>query len=170
MSKAVKTLITSELKERYSGVDSACVVDLAGMNVQEQEQLRKRLREKSARLEVVKNSLAQRAFQGSPLEPLGDALEGPCALVVASDSLIEAAKVLVEAAREFANLTLKQAIVEGDPDLLTVQDLSKMSSRTELVGEVAILITSPLRNVAGCLGSPASKVAGCLKAMIEKAA
>ncbi len=170
MSRTVKTLITAELKERYAGLNSACVVDLAGLNVQEQEQLRKRLRGTSARLEVVKNSLAQRAFQGSALGPLGDALEGPCALVTSSDSLIEATKVLVEAAKEFPRLTLKQTIVEGDPKLLTVQAVSMMRSRTEMVGEVAMLVTSPARAIGGCLGSPALKLAGCLKAMIDKAA
>ncbi len=170
MSKAVKTLVTAELKERYAGIDNACVVDLAGMNVLEQQDLRKRLREKSARLEVVKNSLAQRAFRESPLEPLGDALQGPCALVTSSDSLVEVAKVLVEVAKEYSQLTLKQAILEGDPSLLTVQDLAKMKTRTEAIGEIAMLVASPARGVAGCLGSPASKIAGCLKAVIDKAA
>ena len=78
MSKAVKEMITEELRRRYVGMDSACVVDLTGMDVQEQEKLRSSLRKNSTRFEVVKNSLARRAFQGSPLEPLGNALVGPC--------------------------------------------------------------------------------------------
>lgn len=170
MSKAVKTLVTAELKERYAALDNACVVDLAGMSVPEQEHLRKRLREKSARLEVVKNSLARRALQDGPLEPLGAALQGPCALVTSADSLIEVAKILVEVAKEYSQLTLKQAILEGDPHLLTVQELSKMKTHTETIAEIAMLIASPARGIAGCLGSPASKIAGCLKAVIDKAA
>ncbi|UCC29911.1 MAG: 50S ribosomal protein L10 [Phycisphaerales bacterium] len=170
MSKAVKAMIATELKERYADSDSACVIDLTGMSVQEQEQLRKNLREKSARLQVVKNSLARRAFQGGPLEPLGDALEGPCALVTSSESLIETAKVLVKAAEEFNQLELKQAILDGDPGLLTVTDVSKMKSRTELVGELVMLAASPGRALAACLASPQSRIAGCLKAIVNKAA
>ena len=170
MSKAVKAMIAAELKERYADTDSACVIDLTGMSVQEQEQLRENLREKSARLQVVKNSLARRALQGGPLEPLGDALEGPCALVTSSESLIETAKVLVKVAEEFNQLELKQAILDGDPGLLTVTDVSKMKSRTELVGELVMLAASPGRALAGCLASPQSKIAGCLKAIVDKAA
>ncbi len=170
MSKTVKLLITTELKERYAECSNACVVDLAGMNVVEQQDLRKRLREKSARLEVVKNSMARRAFLDGPLEPLGAALEGPCAIVTSSDSLIDVAKLLAEVAKEYSELTLKQAILEGDPDLLTVEELSKMKTRAETIGDIAMLVTSPGRGIAGCLGSPASKIAGCLKAVIDKAA
>lgn len=170
MSMAIKKLITEELRKRYASMESACVVDLTGLNVQEQEQLREILRKKSARLEVVKNSLARRAFQDGPLESLGKALEGPCALVTSSESLIDAAKVLVEAAEEFTQLKLKQAIIEGDPNLLTIEAVSKMKSGAELLGELAMLIGSPGRAVAGCLRAPQSKIAGCLEALIDKAA
>jgi len=170
MSKAVKAMITAELKDHFAGLENVCVVDLTGLKVQEQESLRKRLREKDARLQVIKNSLARRAFVDGPLAPLGKALEGPCALVTCEESLVDVAKTLVEAAKEFKKLKLKQAIFDGDPELLTVEDVSKMRSRLELLGDVAMLVSSPGRAIAGCLGSPQARIAGCLKAMIEKAA
>ena len=170
MSRTVKDMIAEELRERYSGVSGACVVDLAGLDVQEQQQLRIRVREKAGRLEVIKNSMAKRAFQDCVLKPLGDTLDGPCALVTSSESLIDVAKVLVEAAKEFETLGLKQAILEGDPDLLTVADLARMKSRLELIAETAMLISSPGRALAGCLGAPQSKIAGCLKTLADKAA
>ncbi len=170
MSKAVKKLVTEELRTRYEGLNSACVVELTGMSVQAQESLRKRLRDKSARLQVVKNSLARRAFEDGPLAPLGQALEGPCALVTCSASLIDIAKVLVEAAKDFKELKLKQAIFDGDPSLVLVEELSKMKGQTGLIGEVGMLISSPGRAVAGCIGSPQAKIAGCLKALVDKAA
>ncbi len=163
-------MVVRELRERYSGTDSACVIDLTGMNVQEQEQLRRALREKSGRVEVVKNSLARRAFQDSPLEPLGSVLDGPCALVTSPESVIDVAKVLVQVAKEFTQLELKQAIMLGDPDLLTVADVSKMKSQLELIAELAMLVVSPGRAVAGCLSSPQARIAGCLQAIIDKAA
>ena len=170
MSKPVKAMVTAALKDRYTGVDGACVVDLTGMSVQEQERLRVALREKNARLQVVKNALAKRAFEGMPLAPIGGALEGPCALVISSDSLIETARILVAAAKEYAQLKLKQAMVEGDPELITVEQLSRMRGRGEILGELAMLISSPARAIAGCLKSPAGKIAGCLKARVDQAA
>lgn len=170
MSKAVKAMMTTTLQKRFDGLDSACVVDLTGLSVKEQEHLRAMLRAKSARVQVVKNSLARRAFEGGPLEPLGISLEGPCALVTSSDSLIDAAKTLVEVAKEFNALTLKQAIIEGDPELLTVERMSAMKSHTELIGEVGMLVSSPGRAIAGCLSSPQAKIVGCLKTIVDKAA
>lgn len=170
MSKAVKKLVTDELRTRYEGTNSACVVELTRMSVRAQESLRARLRDKSAGLQVVKNSLARRAFEDGPLAPLGAALEGPCALVTCSESLIDVAKVLVEAAKDFKELKLKQAIFDGDPSLVSVEELSKMKGQTELIGEVGMLVSSPGRAIAGCIGSPQAKIAGCLKALVDKAA
>ena len=170
MSKPVKAMIAESLRETYEGIENVCVVDLTGLNVQEQERVREVLREKSARLQVVRNSLARRAFKDSSLEPLGRALEGPCALVTTPASIIDTAKVLAKAADEFEHLTLKQAMLEGDPELLTVEQVSKMKGRVELLGDLAMLLTSPGRALAGCLGSPQSRIAGCLKMIIDRAA
>ena len=169
MSKLVKSLVTDELKAKYAGFSSALVVDMTGLNVQAQEKIRKNLRGKSARMEIVKNSLARRAFAGGPLEPLGKAMEGPCAVVVARESLVDVAKMLIDAAKEFNKLKLKKAIFEGDPSLMTVEEFSKMKGKRELLGEVAMLISSPGRAIAGCLRSPGGKIAGCLKTIADKA-
>lgn len=168
MSKPVKSMITDTLRARYADTNSACVVDMTGLTVQQQEGVRGKLREKSAKLHVVKNGLARRAFAGTGLEPLGKALEGPCALVTSEESLIDVAKALVETAKEFEPLKLKHAIFDGDPELFTVEELSKMKGLRELLGEIAMLISSPGRAVAGCLQSPQAKIAGCLKAIADK--
>lgn len=170
MSKFVKSLVTEELKAKYAGFSSACLVDMTGLNVQAQEKLRKTLRTKSAKLEIIKNSLARRAFAGGPLEPLGKAMEGPCALVVSKESLVDVAKLLMDAAKEFNKLKLKKAIFDGDPSLMTIEEVSKMKGKRELLGEVAMLISSPGRAIAGCLKGPGGKIAGCLKTMADKAA
>lgn len=168
MSKPIKDLITETLKSHYEGVQDACVVDLTGLDVGGTQQLRQDLCSKSMTLRVVKNSLARRAFAGGPLEALGARLSGPCALVTGGDSIIEVAKTLVHWAKELGNIQLKEAIIEGDPDLFNVADVAKMLSRRELIGEVAMLVSSPGRAVAGCIGSPAGKIAGCLKTLSER--
>lgn len=170
MSKLVKGMVTEEIRKRYEGLASACVVDITGMTVQEQEGLRKVLRGKSGRMQVVKNSLARLAFKGGPLEPLGPSLSGPCAVVTANESIIDVARALIAAAKEFKALKLKKAIFEGDAQLLTVEQISKMRGRREILGELSMLISSPGRAVAGCIRAPQSKLAGCIKALADKAA
>jgi len=161
-------MIMDELKQRYGDVDSACIVNITGLTVQEQQSVRAVLREKSGRLEIVKNVLARKAFRDTALEPLGDALTGPCALVTSPESLVDVAKLLVKAAKEFRGLELREAILEGDPELATVAEVSKMKGRLELIGEIAMLVSSPGRALAGCLSSPQGKIAGCLKTLAEK--
>ncbi|RJP34694.1 MAG: 50S ribosomal protein L10 [Phycisphaerales bacterium] len=168
MSKPIKELVTQTYTRTYGTLSDACVVDVTRLNVNDATRLRAALARKGIKVQVIKNSLARRAFEGTPLAPIGAALTGPCALVTGGDSIIDVAKQLVEAAREFEKLTLKQAIIEGDPDLLDVTTLATLKGRKELLGDVAGLISSPARRLAGCLASPAGKIAGCLKAMVEK--
>ena len=168
MSKPLKRMVSEDLRRGYVGVESACLADLAGLDVQKTQQIRRDLTQKRMRMQVVKNSMARLAFSGGPLGPLAEAMRGPCALVTGGDSIVEVAQSLVHWAKEFSELTLKQAIVDGDADLLTVEELSRMKSGRELLGELAMLVSSPARSIAGCLCSPQSKLAGCLKAIVEK--
>jgi large subunit ribosomal protein L10 len=170
MSKPIKALLTKQIQDRYMGLDSACLVELTGLDVKTQEKLRGELRGKSAKLEVVRNSMARIALKDGPLAPLGEAMVGPCALVTSRGSLIEVAKYLVAAAKEFSKLKLKQALIDGDPSLLSIEAVSKMRGKREILGELALLVSSPGRAIAGCMRSPQGKIAGCLKTISEKAA
>jgi len=168
MSKPVKNLITEALRERYAGVRDVCVVDLTGLDVARTHQLRNELRSKSIRLHVVKNSMARRAFAGGPLEALGARLEGPCALVTGGESIIEVAKTLVHWAKQLGNVGLKEAVVDGDSQLLPVEQVARLKGRRELLGELAMLIASPGRSLAGCISGPARRVAGCVKTLADR--
>ena len=169
MSKPLKDLITNELGKAYEGVDSACVVDLTGLDAVSTHTLRGALRDKGIQLRVVKNRLARRAFTDGPLAPLGASLDGPCALAVGGESIVDVAKELVRWGREFPVITLKKAIIEGEPELADVVDLAKWKNRTETQGEIVMLALSPARRLAGCLAGPGGRIAGCLKAIAEKA-
>lgn len=168
MSKKLKDLMTDDYRSRYDGIDSACVIDMTGMDVADTTRFRSELRAKEIRVQIVKNSLAKRAFRDMPLEPLGKALEGPCALVIGGSSVMDVAKELVKYKKQFPKISLKDAIIEGDAGLVTVEQAAKMKGRLELIGEALMLVASPGRAIAGCLSSPQGKIAGCLKAMIEK--
>ncbi len=168
MSRKTKQLITDEYAKCYEGVNSACVVDLTGLDANSNHRLRGELRQKGVELRIVKNSLAARAFAGGPLEPLGKALEGPCALLHGGDSVIDIAKDLVRLGKDMQAITLKFGIMDGDPELVDLKEMAKMKSRSELQGEVVMLALSPWRRVAGQVKAPWAVVAGCVKAVAEK--
>ena len=169
MSKPVKDIITIEYERLYSGVDSACVVNVIGLDAISTNKLRNELKAKKIRLHVVRNSLARRALEKEPLAPLASALDGPCALVTGGDSMIDVAKTLVGLKKTYPKIELKIGMVDGDPDLLEIERMAKLKTRVETLGEVAMLIASPGRRLAGCINAPGGKIAGCIKAIIEKA-
>lgn len=169
MSKATKDLITREYAGRYAELANACVVSVIGLDAISTNKLRGELRSMKISLHVVKNSLARRALADGPLAPLASALEGPCALVVGGDSIIDVAKALVELKKKYPAIELKKGILEGDPDLLDIERLSQMKSRGDLLADVAMLIASPGRRLAGCIRGPGGRLAGCFKAIADRA-
>ena len=66
MSKQVKDLIAEDL-QAAEGVNDALLVNVIGLNSANTFSLRSELRSKNISLLVVKNSLAQRATEGTPL-------------------------------------------------------------------------------------------------------
>ncbi len=168
MSRQLKQLVTDTLKTRFDGVDQALVVDITRLNVQDTQKVRTTLAEQNIRVMVVPNSLARRAFTGGPLELLGQGLSGPCAVVCGGDSLIDVAREVAKLAGMFPLLELKQGLLPGDDELTAVSDLAKMKGRAELLGEIAMLMSSPGRSIAGCIAGPQSRVAGCVKTISER--
>ncbi|MGQ9651944.1 MAG: 50S ribosomal protein L10 [Phycisphaerae bacterium] len=168
MSKATKDLITHEYADRYAKLANACVVSVIGLDAISTNKLRGELRSMKISLHVVKNSLARRALADGPLAPLASALEGPCALVVGGESIIDVAKALVELKKKYPAIELKKGILEGDPDLLDIERLSQMKSRGDLLAEVAMLIASPGRRLAGCIRGPGGRLAGCFKTIADR--
>jgi large subunit ribosomal protein L10 len=168
MSKTIKEQMTSEFKTLYDDIGNACVVSLIGLDGVSTNLLRGRLREKNLEVHIIQNRIARRALQGTLLAPLADTFKGPCALVTGQGSATEIAKELAECAKVYEAIELKSGILEGEPDIYTVEALSKMKGRKELLGDVAMLICSPGRALAGAIQSPGGKIAGVLKALADR--
>ena len=67
MSKYVKNLISEDLANRLAGETDCLLVDVIGLDANDTMTLRRELRSKDIHLSVVKNSLARRATEGTPL-------------------------------------------------------------------------------------------------------
>jgi large subunit ribosomal protein L10 len=168
MSKPIKDLMTREYQRRYSQTSSACVVSVIGLDAISTNKLRGELRARKLRLQVVKNSLARRAFGDTPLAPLCGAFDGPCALVTGAGTAIEIAKALADLHKSYPKIELRVGILEGEPELISVEELAKMKGRLELLSDLAGATRSPGARLAGCLAAGGGRIAGCLKAIVEK--
>ena len=90
------------------------------------------LREKNIKLVVVKNSLARRATEGTPLAAAFEGVEGTLAIVWGGDDIVSLAKEIVRLAeaKEFEGFAARGGVMDGAK--LTpaqVKEVSKWPSR-----------------------------------------
>ena len=81
MSKFVKDIVSKEIAKKLEGVNDALLVNVIGLDSNNSVVLRRQLREKNINLLVVKNSMAKRATEGTPLAAAFDGTEGTNAIV-----------------------------------------------------------------------------------------
>lgn len=163
MSKYVKDLITEDLRNRLKGVNDLLLVSVAGLDAGKNYQLRKQLRGKNINLVVVKNSLARRAAEGTPLAPAFAEMEGSLAVCWGSSDIVSLAKEITKLAddKNFAPFANHGGVMDGtrlSPD--NVKEVSKWPSREEqlsiLVGQIlspGAKLASQLTSVGGALAS-----------------
>jgi large subunit ribosomal protein L10 len=170
MSKPVKELIMADYQKRFAGLDQALLIDIRGIGANENNALRLDLADKAIRVTVVKNSLARKAFAGTGLEPLSPALEGPSALAYGAESVVDAARVLVDWARKVEELELKAAVLDGElfEGEAGVKRLSTYPTRPESQARVVHLVLVPAGNLVRAITSPGALIAGVIKELSEK--
>ncbi len=168
MSKLVKNLLAEELRIRFAPSDGALWIDTTGVDGITSNLLRRELRSKNMRAEVVKNSMFRRAVAGGRLSPLAERLVGPATLVV-GESLPEVARVIESWIAKAPAIKLRGAVLEGDYlDERAVVGLSKLPSKREVQGQVVAAALSPGAKLAAAMLAPGANLAGCLRALIEK--
>jgi len=170
VSKQVKDMIVREYQTRFEGHDDALVISLRGINANDNNQIRKNLAKQNVQVTIVKNTLAKKAFEGTGLEPLTGVLDGSSALAYGGESVVEAARAIVDLIGAHPEIELKGAVLdgqlfEGDEG---VKALSKFPTRDEAIAQTVTLILSPGRNLAGQITGPGGRIAGILKAIVEK--
>jgi large subunit ribosomal protein L10 len=166
MSKYVKELITTELRQKLSGVDDALLVDVIGMPNERAVQLRRDLRQKRIHLMVVKNSLARRATEGTRLGPAFDEAGGTLALIWGGEDIVSLTKEVVRIAglKEFAPFAPKGGVMDGQRlSADEVQKVSKWPSRLEQLSILSGQILSPGATLSAQLLGPGKKLASQIK-------
>ncbi len=168
MDRAQKQEFIDTLKGVFDNAGAVVVTHNLGLTVAEMTDLRGRLRKEGAQLKVVKNTLAQKALDGS-IGEAGDALfTGPVAIAYAPDP-VSAAKV----ATQFAKENEKFAIIGGFMgqevlDKSRVSALATLPSLDQLRGKIVGLLQAPATRVAGVLQAPAGQLARVMGAYAAK--
>jgi large subunit ribosomal protein L10 len=155
MNKAEKTQMIEELVQKLNANTKIYLADCSTLTVDKVNAFRKACFEKKVSVTVVKNTLLKKAIErasDSRLAELIPALKGETALMFTETSNAPA-KVIRDFRKKADKPALKAAFVEetiyiGDNNL---DALASLKSKNELIGDVIMLLQSPISRVIGGL-------------------
>lgn len=153
MNRAEKAKEVEALTEDLGQTANAFLLDFKGLDAARSTDLRIRLRERDARLRIVKNRLVRRAFADTPLALLDEALVGQTAIAYTNnDDAVGLAKILRDFTEEHDVATVKTGLVEGqviDPE--EFKRLADLPSRDELIAKALYLMNYPITGLVTVL-------------------
>lgn len=141
------------LKEAQTGV----LVDYRGLTVEEDTNLRTKLREANVKYFVMKNTLLLRAAKEVGLEALEEVLHGPTAIAVSSEDAVAPAKVISDFAKDNEKLEIKSGFMDGA--VMTLDEIKKLAATPNMETLIAKMM--------GSLNSPISSLARLLAAIAD---
>ncbi|MDA7816955.1 50S ribosomal protein L10 [Sulfurimonas sp.] len=145
MTKTQKAEIIEVLSNEFKTAQSVIFCDYKGLSVSELEGLRKIAREKEAKVQVVKNTLATISLANAELT--GIELNDTNILVWGEDS-VATSKVVSEFAKTNDKFVIKSAYVDREAsDAAKVEAFAKLPGREELLGMLAATWMAPLTNL-----------------------
>jgi large subunit ribosomal protein L10 len=139
------------------------------LTVAQDTELRRKLAQIGAKYKVVKNTLIERAAQGTPAEPVTQELRGTTSLAYTESDPVALAKALTAYAKENPALTFKAGVIEGR--VIAMDELAMVAnlpSREQLFSRVLFLINAPARRVAGSLTGVARNLAAAIQQAVKE--
>ena len=137
------------LQRDFQEAPHAFLISFQGITVADDERLRRELREADLTYRVVKNTLAIRASEGTPIEQVKAEFKGATAIALSKNDPVTMAKVMTKWAKEKPILKFRAAVVEGKVmNVKDIESLSNMPSKEELVSKIMFLINSGAQRLA----------------------
>ncbi len=171
MSKYVKNLVSSHLRERLQGVHDALLVKMVGLGANADNRLRTELKQKNIEVLVVKNSLAARATAGTPLAPMFADAAGATAICWGAEDIVALAKEVTRLARDkrFKPFGPLGGVMDGEKlSPQQVEQVSRWPGRQEQLAMLVGQILGPGRSLAAQVLGPGARVAGQVKKLGEE--
>lgn len=169
MNKQEKAQEVASLKDSLGAAPSAFVLVYKGLTVNQVSTLRRKVRATSARYRVVKNRLALRAIQETPLKVLMPHLKGPTAIAYSVKDPSALAKAIEEFAKDNQGLQVKAGYVEGR--VITpkeIKALADLPPREVLVSRLLSVLNGPMIRLVTVLKGPARNLVQALDQIAKK--
>ncbi|MBD3724266.1 MAG: 50S ribosomal protein L10 [Flavobacteriaceae bacterium] len=154
MTREEKAIAIQDLTAQLAGVDVLYLADISGLDADTTSNLRRACFKAGIKLEVVKNTLLEKAMEASEANygELPSTLKGNTAIMI-SDVANSPAKIIKDFRKKGQKPVLKGAYITediyiGDDKL---DSLAAIKSRVEVIAEIIGLLQAPAQRVIGAL-------------------
>lgn len=153
-NRVIKEAKVAEIKEKLEKAQGIVLANYQGLTVEEDTELRKKLREAGVEYKVYKNTMVTLAAKEVGLEGVLTYLEGPVSMAFSYDDATVAARVVNDFAKDHKKLELKAGIVEkqvyGSEE---IKAIAAIPSREVLIAQLLGSFKAPLSNLAYLLNA-----------------
>jgi large subunit ribosomal protein L10 len=136
LNKQSKEALIAEFSVKLKEAKAAFLADYRGLDVDQANDLRNKLRDAGVEYRVVKNTLLRLASKDTESACLDEYLSGPTSIALVKDDPVAPAKALVDFAKKNEAFELKAGMLDGK--LLALADIGSMSApASNFVGVLA---------------------------------
>ncbi|MCE9532988.1 MAG: 50S ribosomal protein L10 [Planctomycetes bacterium] len=174
MSKLVKQLEIDTLTKTFKGVRDMVLLSSVRVGSLLEYTSRKTLRDKKVRLQMVKNTLARKVFEGQGVKLDDKVWSGTTVVAWGADSIKDLSKAVDALLKDIAKknpkddkkFVVKTAVADGQA--ISLDMAMKMPTRLEAIGDILGMIMGPVSDIAGSLTGAASEVASQIKTLADR--
>jgi len=138
VNRSQKEQVVADLRAGLEGARSVVLTSHTGIEVNVVNELRAEFRKAGVHYQVVKNTLARLAVQGTEFEELADHFKGPTAVAFSQEDAPAPAKIAKKFAKDHDEYVIKGGFLPGEGmlDEAAVNQLSEMLSKDELLAKL----------------------------------
>jgi large subunit ribosomal protein L10 len=168
-SKKEKSEEVEYLKEEFSSATNLIVVQYKGLTVEQDTDLRHKIRESGSKYRVVKNRLAKISAKGTPVEQLEAAFSGPTAIAYNGGDPVSLAKALSDYAKANPIFEFKAGLVDGRAvEISTLAEIAALPSHEELLAQLMYVVNAPAQRIAVGINAVSRNMAVALGQAVEQ--
>jgi large subunit ribosomal protein L10 len=158
------------LTEKLQSASAAMLVGFNKLTVGKDLELRNQLREAGVKYQVVKNTLARKAAEGTPFAQASEQFKGVTALATTEGDPVSLSKAITKFTKANPDVfTFKVGIVEGKVvNLNEVEAIASLPSKEELISKVMFLINCQAQRLVTVLSAVPRNLAVVVKQIGEQ--
>jgi large subunit ribosomal protein L10 len=152
--KAEKKAQAEELRVQLATVSTVILSTFQGITVEEDTKLRRSVEAAGGHYQVVKNTVVQRAAEGTPTEAMLKGLKGTNSIAYTKTDPVTLAKILTKVAKDVPAFQFRAGWVEGR--VISIQEINQLAllpSKEELISKIMFMLNAPAQRVATVLAA-----------------